>query len=69
MEQVIIAGTREGLCGLVVDRVIGDHHTVVKKLGNLYRHVEEVSGATILGNGKVALILDVDKIASIGEDP
>ena len=49
---MIIAGTREGLCGLVVDRVIGDHHTVVKKLGNLYRHVEEVSGATILGNGK-----------------
>ncbi len=62
-EQVIIAETREGPCGLVVDRVIGDHHTVVKRLGNLYRHVEEVSGATILGNGKVALILDVDKLA------
>lgn len=64
-EQVIIAETREGPCGLVVDRVIGDHHTVVKKLGNLYSHVEEVSGATILGNGKVALILDVDKMARV----
>ena len=63
-EQVIIAETRLGPCGLVVDRVLGDHHTVVKKLGNLYRHVEEVSGATILGNGKVALILNVDKLAA-----
>ncbi len=63
-EQVIIAETRLGPCGLVVDRVLGDHHTVVKKLGSLYRHVEEVSGATILGNGKVALILNVDKLAA-----
>ena len=63
-EQVIIAETREGPCGLVVDRVIGEHHTVVKKLGHLCRHVDEVSGATILGNGKVALILDVEKVAA-----
>jgi two-component system chemotaxis sensor kinase CheA len=63
IEQVIVAETREGKCGFVVDRVIGDHHTVIKKLGNLYRHVEEVSGATILGDGSVALILDVDKLA------
>jgi two-component system chemotaxis sensor kinase CheA len=63
IEQVIVAETRDGKCGFVVDRVIGDHHTVIKKLGNLYRHVEEVSGATILGDGTVALILDVDKLA------
>ena len=63
IEQVIVAETREGKCGFVVDRVIGDHHTVIKKLGSLYRHVEEVSGATILGDGTVALILDVDKLA------
>ncbi|HEY3836011.1 MAG TPA: chemotaxis protein CheW [Bryobacteraceae bacterium] len=51
-------------CGFVVDRVIGDHHTVIKKLGSLYRHVEEISGAAILGDGTVALILDVDKLAA-----
>ncbi|HZU28613.1 MAG TPA: chemotaxis protein CheA [Bryobacteraceae bacterium] len=63
IEQVIVAETREGRFGLVVDRVIGDHHTVIKKLGHLYRRVEEVSGATILGDGTVALILDIDRIA------
>ena len=63
IEQVIVAETREGRFGLVVDRVVGDHQTVIKKLGGLYRHVEEVSGATILGDGTVALVLDVDKIA------
>jgi two-component system chemotaxis sensor kinase CheA len=64
IEHVIVAETRGGKCGFVVDRVIGDHNTVIKKLGGLYREVEEVSGATILGDGTVALILDVDKIAA-----
>ncbi len=63
IEHAIVAETRSGKCGFVVDRVIGDHSTVIKKLGNLYRNVEEVSGATILGDGAVALILDVEKIA------
>ncbi len=64
IEQVIVAETRTGKYGFIVDRVIGDHNTVIKKLGDLYRNVEEVSGATILGDGRVALILDVDKIAA-----
>jgi two-component system chemotaxis sensor kinase CheA len=63
IEQAIVAETRDGKFGFVVDRVIGDHHTVIKKLGHLYRHVQEVSGATILGDGTVALILDVDGMA------
>src|SRR5581483_5857112 len=53
IEQVIIADTHGGQVGLVVDRVIGDHHAVIKKLGRLYRDVDEVSGATILGDGSV----------------
>jgi two-component system chemotaxis sensor kinase CheA len=64
IEQVIVAETPAGKFGFVVDRVVGDHHTVIKKLGHLYRHVDEVSGATILGDGRVALILDVDKLAA-----
>lgn len=63
IEQVIVAETHGGRYGFVVDRVVGDHHTVIKKLGGLSRQVEELSGATILGDGTVALILDVDKIA------
>jgi len=64
IEQVIIADTRLGKCGLVVDRVVGDHHTVIKKLGAIYREFDEVSGATILGDGTVALILDVNELAA-----
>jgi len=46
-----------------VDQVLGDHQTVIKNLGRLYRHVNIVSGATILGNGSVALILDPQRLA------
>jgi two-component system, chemotaxis family, sensor kinase CheA len=64
IEQAILADTREGKFGFVVDRVIGDHHTVIKKLGDLCRGADEFSGATILGDGSLALILDFDKLAA-----
>jgi two-component system chemotaxis sensor kinase CheA len=62
--QVLIAETEAGRLGLVVDRVIGDYQTVIKPLGALYRGVTFVSGATLLGDGAVALILDPEKLAS-----
>jgi two-component system chemotaxis sensor kinase CheA len=63
ISQVMIAETREGKFGFLVDLVVGDHKTVIKKLGGLYKDVEAVSGAAILGDGKIALILDLDKLA------
>jgi two-component system chemotaxis sensor kinase CheA len=61
-EQIMIAETQDGRCGFVVDEVLGDHQTVIKNLGQFYRHVQFISGATILGDGSVALILDPDRI-------
>lgn len=61
--QILIAQTAAGNFGFVVDEVIGDHKTVIKQLGPLYRQVEGVSGATILGDGSLALILDADRLA------
>jgi two-component system chemotaxis sensor kinase CheA len=58
IEQIMIVETEEGRFGLVVDKVLGNCQTVIKNLGRFYRHVQIVSGATILGNGTVALILD-----------
>ena len=58
IEQIMIVETEEGRFGLVVDKVLGNCQTVIKNLGRFYRHVQIVSGATILGNGMVALILD-----------
>ncbi len=61
-EQIMVAETEQGRYGFVVDQVLGDHQTVIKNLGRFYRHVELVSGATILGNGSVALILDPQRL-------
>ena len=63
-EQIMIAETEDGRCGFVVDEVLGDHQTVIKNLGRFYRHVQFISGATILGDGTVALILDPDRRSS-----
>lgn len=61
-EQIMLVETDHGHYGFVVDQVLGDHQTVIKNLGRLYRNVQVVSGATILGNGTVALILDPHRL-------
>ncbi len=48
--------------GLVFDTIIGEYQAVLKPLGKLYKKHEIISGASILGNGKVALVLDTNKI-------
>jgi two-component system chemotaxis sensor kinase CheA len=63
IEQIMIVSTEGGRYGFVVDRVLGNCQTVIKNLGRVYRHVQAVSGATILGDGKVALILDPERLA------
>ncbi len=62
IEQIIISRTDDGRIGLVVDQVIGQHQTVIKTMGRFYRHIKEVSGATILGDGTVALIIDIGQL-------
>ena len=59
----MVVETEEGRYGFVVDQVLGNCQTVIKNLGRFYRHVQVVSGATILGNGTVALILDPERLA------
>jgi two-component system chemotaxis sensor kinase CheA len=62
LEQIMVVETDHGRYGFVVDQVLGDHQTVIKNLGKLYRNVQVVSGATILGNGSVALIVDPHRL-------
>jgi two-component system chemotaxis sensor kinase CheA len=59
IEQIAIVRTEQFRVGMVVDTIIGDHQTVIKSLGRGYRDAEGISGATILGDGSVALIVDV----------
>lgn len=49
--------------GLIVDDIVGQHQTVIKTFSAYHRGVEGLSGATILGDGTVALIIDVASLA------
>ena len=55
----------ESKIGIIVDSVIGNHQTVIKPLGELFKNVAGISGATILGDGSVALILDILRLSQI----
>ena len=61
-QQVVILNNEGLRVGFAVDYVVGEHQTVIKSLNKVYRHVRSISGATILGDGSVALILDAPKI-------
>ena len=61
--QNVIVSAQESSIGFVVDQIVEDYQTVIKPLGRLYRDVEGLSGATILGDGTVVLILDVNKLS------
>ena len=62
LEHIVIADVHEKRIGFVVDNVIGGHQTVIKPLGPAFKHMKDISGATILGDGTVALILDVNAL-------
>lgn len=62
IEQIVITGVEGSRIGIVVDTVIGEHQTVIKSLGRVYKDVEGLSGATIKGDGSIALILDIPSL-------
>lgn len=49
--------------GIIVDQLLGKQQVVIKSLERHYRKVDGISGATIMGDGKVAMIIDVDNLA------
>ena len=51
--------------GLIVDRLHGEHQTVIKPLGQVFQQIRGLAGSTILGSGEVALILDVPSMLSM----
>jgi two-component system, chemotaxis family, sensor kinase CheA len=61
-ELIVITRVDNRNVGIVVDNVVGQYQTVIKSLGRFYRLVDGISGATILGDGTVALVLDVPTI-------
>ncbi|MFN7996740.1 MAG: chemotaxis protein CheA [Bryobacteraceae bacterium] len=68
IEKVIIVQHEGERVGLVVDRVLGTHQTVIQSLGRFFREMEVISGATIMGDGRVALILDINAVVRLADD-
>ena len=58
-QSLVVVRSGDSRGGLIVDRLLGEFQTVIKPLGKVFEHVEGLSGSTILGSGKVALILNV----------
>ncbi|MCG2631491.1 chemotaxis protein CheA [Bradyrhizobium sp. WYCCWR 13023] len=66
-QKTIIISTGETHVGLVADQIIGNHQTVIKSLSKLHSDVTIFSGATILGDGTAALILDVAQLVTLAQ--
>ncbi len=64
-ENVVIIHATGRKAGIVVDQLLGEFQTVIKPLGNLFRHLHGIGGSTILGSGEVALILDVQSLTQL----
>ena len=65
-ESIIVVVETDGeKIGVVVDELLGQQQVVIKSLEENYRRVEGVSGATILGDGTVALIVDISGLSKM----
>jgi len=61
-ENIVIVRYASVKIGLVVDELFGEVQTVIKSLSKAYKEIKGISGATIMGNGEVALILDIPRL-------
>ncbi|MBO9545838.1 chemotaxis protein CheA [Caulobacter sp.] len=66
-QKIVVVSTGQERVGLVVDQILGDHQTVIKPLSPFHADVGAFSGATILGDGGVALILDIGSLVAAGQ--
>lgn len=62
---ILVESEGTGRVALAVDQILGQRQVVIKSFEGNYRHIEGIGAATILGDGRVALIIDVDGIVSV----
>ncbi len=61
---ILVESQGTGRLALMVDAILGQHQVVIKSFEGNYRHIDGIAAATILGDGRVALILDVDGLVA-----
>lgn len=66
-QKIVVVTTGTDRVGLVVDQIIGNHQTVIKPMSSLHADVANFAGATILGDGGVALILDIAQLVATAQ--
>ena len=66
-ENVVVVEHSGYKTGFIVNHLQGEFQTVIKPLGKLFAHIKGIAGSTILGNGKVALIVDVSTLLEFVE--
>jgi len=66
---LVIVGEGEEEIGLVIDRVIGEEDVVIKSMAENFRNVPGIAGASVLGNGRVSLILDLPAVIAMVARP
>ncbi|MBE3669204.1 chemotaxis protein CheA [Vibrio navarrensis] len=64
-ENLVVVRFGRSRAGLVVDQLFGELQTVIKPLGKVFQGLKGISGATVLGNGNIALILDIQGLTSL----
>ncbi|MFO7863157.1 MAG: chemotaxis protein CheA [Salinivirgaceae bacterium] len=62
IERIVNVEYQDTFMGLTVDEIIGEYQAVLKPLGRMYKGIDIISGATILGDGTVALVLDPNRV-------
>ena len=62
--RAVVVHHTTGSVAVAVDRVLGDEEIVVKSLGEEFDHVQGISGATILGDGRIGLIIETNEMIS-----
>jgi len=62
IQRVIVVNKQGKRFAIIVDEIIGEYQAVVKPLGSAFSDVEFLSGASLLGDGSIALLLDTDKL-------
>ena len=61
-EQIILIKYEEKLVALLVDQVVGEYQTVVKALGRFLKGQDNISGASIMGDGSISLVIDTNRL-------
>jgi two-component system chemotaxis sensor kinase CheA len=64
-ESLVVVRFGHAKAGLVVDELYGELQTVIKPLGQIFEQLKGVAGATVLGTGGIALILDVSELTAL----